>query len=161
MINKFELFAQPTQSTHQRGGEREALYMDKRRRKIQKQLDYILISNNIRTWLNYSRTKGTANPNSENHHKLIRMEIRVKWHHGQHSAELNKHVNFNIKAMRGNKENLLIDPVDPDRERSEETIKEMGGEETKNRQGNEKLWKQLQMTLRKKQQTESQRKKGT
>ena len=53
--------------------------MDKRRWKIHKQLDYILISNNIKNWLNYSKTKGTANSNSTNQHKMLYMEIRVKF----------------------------------------------------------------------------------
>ena len=131
MINKFDLVA--TNKIHPpKRGEKERLYTwTSGDGKVQKQLDYILTSNNIRTWCNYSKTKGTANPNSENQHKLICMEIMAKWRHGQYSAELNKHVNFNIIAMRENKEKLIISLIDPDRKRAEEMNKEMEEKRTK------------------------------
>ena len=45
---------------------------------IQKQLDYIMISKKIKTWLNCSKAKGTDNAHHANQHNIISMEIRVK-----------------------------------------------------------------------------------
>jgi len=76
--------------------------------KTQKQLDYIIISDNVKTWLNYSKTKGTSNPNSENQHNIISMEIRAKLRKPPTTINLPKHIQFGIKALRGHKQNLQI-----------------------------------------------------
>ena len=46
---------------------------------VGKQLDYILVNNKIKNWINCSKAKGTANPNSTKQHKIICMEMRVKF----------------------------------------------------------------------------------
>ena len=85
--------------------------------KTQKQLDYIMISGNIKTWPNYSKTKGDANPNSENQHKILSMEMRVKLRKHNNEANLQKHIQFNIKALRDHKQNLKIPSGDEDRKK--------------------------------------------
>ena len=70
LIKKFALTA--TNATHPTKG------LDKDRMstwtsgdgKVRKQLEYIHVSNDVRTWLNHSKTKGAANPNHENQHKI-------------------------------------------------------------------------------------------
>ena len=39
--------------------------------KIHKQLDYIIIGRNMKTWTNYSKVKGTANTNQTDQHNII------------------------------------------------------------------------------------------
>ena len=84
-----------------------------------KQLDYIMISDNVKTWINYSKTKGTANPTSENHHKILSVEIRVKLRKSPTAASLQRHIQFDIKALRECKQNLKIPGEDEIRKKIE------------------------------------------
>ena len=60
---------------------------------IHKQLHYIMISKNMKTWMNYSKAKGTENTNHANQHNIICMEIRVKLKThggGEHTTKAHK-----------------------------------------------------------------------
>ena len=63
-------------------------------------MDYIMISKNIATWLNYSKEKGTANTNHANQHNIICMEMRVKLKTQENTNSLHKHINCNINQLR-------------------------------------------------------------
>ena len=78
---------------------------------IQKQLDYILVSDNIKNWINYSKTKGTTNINSTNQREILCMENMVKFKK-QPTAETLKHINFDIDQLRENTHLLTIDQED-------------------------------------------------
>ena len=119
--------------------------------KTQKQLDYIIISDNIETWLNYSKTKGTATPNSENQHKILSVEIRVKLSK-PHTANLQKHIQFDIKELRGRNQNLQI--PEEDENRKIENMTNLTEKEKDDREHNNALWKQKRTTLEQKQDKE-------
>ena len=86
---------------------------------INKQLDYIMISKNMRTWLNYTKVKGTANTNHENQHNIARMEIRTKLKAKEQRQTLTKHIKFNINQLRENTELLIINIDNEERKQVE------------------------------------------
>ena len=73
------------------------------------QIDYIIISNNVGNWLNYSKVKRGAIANSTNQHHIMRMEIRIKFKKQPTPVQLKKHINFNINQLRDNTSSLWID----------------------------------------------------
>jgi len=81
-----------------------------------------MISDNIKTWLNYSKTKGTANVNIENQHRVISMELRVKFRKTTNHTDLQKHIQFDINALRENETNLQIPEGDESRKTIETAI---------------------------------------
>ena len=76
---------------------------------LRNQLDYILISNNIKTRAKYSKEKGAASTNQDNQHNLIWMEIRVKLKQLGSTPELASHVNLDIEPLRENDKKLLME----------------------------------------------------
>ena len=82
MIRNFALTATNTTHTPKRQEKEKIVTWISGDGDTYSQIDYLLIGSNIKTWINYSQTKGTDNPNSENQHKIIRMELRVKFRNG-------------------------------------------------------------------------------
>merc|ERR1712112_265026 len=68
---------------------------------VKKQLDYILVNGKVKkTWIIYSKGKGNANPNSDNQHKIICMQMRVKFKKSKNAITLQQRINFNINQLR-------------------------------------------------------------
>ena len=121
---------------------------------IQKQTGYIIISNYVKTWINYSKPEGTDKPNIENQHKIICMEIRVKFRKSPATSDLNKHMPIDIKAMGGNKHRLWIAEENKNRENIERTVVTANKQKRENRPGNKELWGQIQTAIFQKQKEE-------
>ena len=79
IMGKFHLTATNTIYTPKNNDKQKLVTWTSGDGKIKKQLDYILVNKETRNWVNNSRAQGTANPNSENQHKIICMEMRVKF----------------------------------------------------------------------------------
>ena len=102
----------------------------------------------------YQSQWGVANPEQANRHRLLKMEIRVKFKCVTNNADMGKHVNFDIRQLRGGKQKLKIDTDDPERNRIVEPTKLQTQQSTSSKKNNI-LWKQLQQTLRNKKKRES------
>merc|ERR1712112_541752 len=116
-------------------------------RKVNKQLDYIMISKNMRTWLNYAKVKGTANTNQENQHNIVCMEIRVKLKAKDRAQTLKKHINFDINKLRENTELLTIETDDTTKKQIENMANEMKNKETTTEKENNEIWTKLSRLL--------------
>ena len=79
ILNKFSLTATNTIHPPKNNDKENLIAWTSGGGKINKQLDYIMISNNMKNWLNFTKTKGTADINGANQHKILYMELRVKF----------------------------------------------------------------------------------
>ena len=75
----------------------------------------------MKTWLNYTKAKGTANINGINQHRILYMELRVKFKQKENS-ELHKHVNYDINNLRENTTRLTLQENDPEVKTATEKI---------------------------------------
>ena len=67
---------------------------------IKKQLDYIIISNKRKNWVNNAGTKGTANINNIYRRNITQMDITMKLKKITNDTDKGKHINFNLDNMR-------------------------------------------------------------
>ena len=66
-----------------------------------KQLDYMMISNKQKNWVTQVRTKGAANPNSDNQHQMLLMKIRIRIKTEQ-KPQQQRHIQYDIDTLRDN-----------------------------------------------------------
>jgi len=111
-----------------------------RRRYAQNQLDYILVRNNIKNWLNYSKTKGTSDTNSTNQHQILCMEIRTKFKKQTNTRTLKRHINYDINNMRGNTHLLTINQKGAGNEKLRINAYELMNGAMARRGGNNQIW---------------------
>ena len=146
-LHKFELTATNTIHTPKNNDKKRLVTWTSGDGKIEKQIDYIMISKNISTWLNYSKAKGTANMNHTNQHNIICMELRVKLKAQENNHPLHKHINFNINHLRENTEKLLIGEDDEARKAIENHAKQLQNAQTITRTDNNRLWNMIEQAL--------------
>jgi len=55
----------------------------------------------MKNWLNFTKTKGTANINGTNQHKILYMELRVKFKQNEKGGNLKKTHKLRHKQPQG------------------------------------------------------------
>ena len=76
---------------------------------IKKQLDYVMISQKHKNWVNNARTKGIANINQLYQHRIIQMDITMKLKENKTSDDKKINKNYNINKLRMNPSELEMD----------------------------------------------------
>ena len=79
ILREFELSATITMRPPQKEDKQRLVTWTSGDGQTGKQIDYIVIINDVKNWLNYSRAGGTANTNIAIQHHILCMEIRLKF----------------------------------------------------------------------------------